>query len=82
MTENSAGVGPVERVVRHAAQTRGSLAFWGNLMIAQAWAAACYVRPGWFPAAMSLASFLLAALSLYKGGLTAEIAARADDEHA
>jgi hypothetical protein len=55
-------------------------ALWGNLLIAHIWGAACYVRPGWFPAAVTLVSFLMAALILYGDKITATIAARADDE--
>jgi hypothetical protein len=55
---------------------------WGNLIVAQAWSAACYVRPGWFPAAVSLVSILIAALILYQDKITAAIAERAEDEHA
>jgi hypothetical protein len=70
----------VDQGVRHADPKRGSVALWGHMTIAHAWAAACYVRPGWVPAAMSMASILLAALILYEDKIKAVIAARADDE--
>lgn len=73
---------PLDRGVRHAVPKRDSVAMWGNLLIAHAWGAACYVRAGWFPAAVSLVSILLAALILYEDKITAAIAARADDDHA
>jgi hypothetical protein len=79
---HDAVAGQVERSVRHAAPKRHSVAMWGNLIVAQAWSAACYVRPGWFPAAVSLVSILIAALILYEDKITAAIAARAEDEHA
>jgi hypothetical protein len=41
---------------------------WLNLVIGHCWAAACWVSPGWFPAMAALASFLIAAVSLYEGG--------------
>jgi len=79
---DAAVVAHVDQGVRHAAPKRDSVAMWGNLLIAHAWGAACYVRPGWFPAAVSLVSIMLAALILYEDNITAAIAARADDEHA
>jgi hypothetical protein len=73
----------IDRLVAiHAMPKRDSFAMWGNLLVAHAWAAACYVRPGWFPAAVSLVSILLAALILYEDKITAAIVERADDEHA
>jgi hypothetical protein len=39
---------------------------WANLLVAHAWGAACCVRPGWFPAAVSLVSILIAGLILYE----------------
>jgi len=81
-TAQPAPLGQVERSVRHAAPKRHSVAMWGNLIVAQAWSAACYVRPGWFPAAVSLVSILIAALILYQDKITAAIAERAEDEHA
>ena len=58
---------------------RDRMAFWGNLLIAHTWGAACWVRPGWFPAAMALVSIVIAGLILYEDEITA---ARANDEHA
>ncbi len=78
----TADEGPVERVVRHAAPKRDRLALWGNLVIAHTWGVACWIRPGWFPAAVLLVSIILAALILYEDKITAAIAVRANDEHA
>lgn len=65
-----------------AAPKRDSVAMWGNLLIAHAWGAACYVRPGWFPAAVSMVSILLAALILYEDEIAAYLRARAERESA
>ena len=73
---------PVERMVRHAAPKRDRLALWGNLVIAHTWGVACWIRPGWFPAAVLLVAITLAALILYEDKITAAIAVRANDEHA
>ena len=79
---HDAVAGQVDCHVRHAVSKRDSVSMWGNLLIAHAWGAACYVRPGWFPATVSLVSILLASLILYEDKITAAIAARADAEHA
>lgn len=82
-TSATAAAGPgLSEGLGAAVPKRDRLALWGNLLMAHAWGAACYVRPGWFPAAVSLVSILLAALILYEDKITAAIAARADDDHA
>ena len=73
---------PVERMVRHAAPKRDRLALWSNLVIAHTWGVACWIRPGWFPAAVLLVAITLTALILYEDKITAAIAVRANDEHA
>lgn len=56
---------------------RDNLAMWCSVMVAHAWSVACYVRPGWFPATVSLVSILMAALILYKDKITAAETGRA-----
>jgi len=61
-----ADAGRLELGVRRSASKRDSAAMWANLLVAHAWGAACCVRPGWFPAAVSLVSILIAGLILYE----------------
>ena len=46
-----------------------SKAAWWHLLLAHLWGAACWVRPGWFPATIALVSVLLAGLALYRDRL-------------
>jgi hypothetical protein len=69
-TKKDADVGRLEHGVRRSAPKRDSAAMWANLLVAHAWGAACYVRPGWFPTAVSLVSILIAGLILYEDQIT------------
>lgn len=55
---------------------------WGNLLMAHVWGAACWVRPGWLPAAVALVWIIKAALSLYKEQNTRAIELRDERESA
>ena len=67
------GAGPPKRDV---------VALWGNLLMVHVWGAACWVRPGWFPAAAALVSILIAGLILYEDQITKAIELRAERESA
>ena len=65
-----------------AAPKRDNVALWGNLLMVHVWGAACWVRPGWFPAAAALVSILIAGLILYEDQIKKAIELRAERESA
>jgi hypothetical protein len=65
-----------------AATKRDKLALWGNLIIAHTWGAACWVSPGWAPAAMTLVSLLIAGMILYEDQIKRALEVRAERESA
>jgi hypothetical protein len=65
-----------------AVPKRDRLALWGNLLMAHTWGAACWVRPGWVPAALALVSILIAGLILYEDQITKALELRAERESA
>ena len=73
---------PLTEQLGAAVPKRDKTALWGNLLMAHVWGAACWVRPGWFPAAIALVSIILAALIIYEEQITRAIEMRAEREKA